>query len=89
MIAVSKITKKGVKFYWYDDLALEQYTTTVNDLKMQKRKPHKTEPIIVDEEYLKVSITRYRKMCFQNHSQNLYSKGAKMKIFKTLKSLIS
>ena len=45
-----------VKLYWYDDLSLEQYTTTIIDLKNQKRKLHKAEPQIADEEYLKVTL---------------------------------
>lgn len=70
VISVAKITKKPVKLYWYDDLALEQYTTTIIDLKAQKRKPHKTEPILVDEEYLKVHNDLSRKMCWQSRSQS-------------------
>jgi len=48
-MAIGKLTKNAVKFYGYDDLALEQYTTTIVDLKMQRRKQHKTEPLLVDE----------------------------------------
>lgn len=88
VISVSKITKKAVKLYWYDDLALEQYTTTIIDLKTQKRKPHKVEPILVDEEYLKVSKDLSRKVYWQNHSPSSSLKEVIMKIYKIFKNLI-
>lgn len=54
IVAYGKATHKQVKLYWYDDLALDQYTTTIIDLDNKRRKEHKTEPVLVDETYLQV-----------------------------------
>lgn len=62
VVAIGKATHKPVKIYWYDDLTLHQYTTTIIDLKNQTRKPHKVEPMIVDEKYLKVVSVVCRKI---------------------------
>ena len=41
--------------YYYDDLSLEMYTTTVVDVSKHTRKNHKAEPLYLDPESMKQS----------------------------------
>ena len=41
--------------YYYDDLSLESYTTTVDDVEKKIKKKHVSEPLYLDAETLKVS----------------------------------
>lgn len=42
--------------YYYDDLTLESYTTTIDDVDKNKKKVHHIEPLYLDAESLKVFI---------------------------------
>jgi hypothetical protein len=53
---IGKSLGKPVKIYFYDDLALDQYTTTIIDIEKKRRKQHKCEPTIVDYESVQVGI---------------------------------
>jgi hypothetical protein len=53
---IGKTLHKPVKIYYYDDLALDQYTTTIVDVEKKTRKEPKCEPILVDSDSLKVII---------------------------------
>ena len=41
--------------YYYDDLSLEQYTTTINDVSKNHKKLHTIEPLMLDAESIKQS----------------------------------
>ncbi len=41
--------------YYNDELSLEQYTTTIDDVEKKVKKKHPTEPLYLDAESLKVS----------------------------------
>lgn len=41
--------------YYYDDLSLEQYTTTISDVDKQKKKLHTIDPLYLDLESIKQS----------------------------------
>jgi hypothetical protein len=41
--------------YYYDDLSLEMYTTTVIDVSKNTRKNHKADPLYLDPESMKQS----------------------------------
>lgn len=34
--------------YYYDDLTLESYTTTIDDVDKNTKKTHNTEPLLLD-----------------------------------------
>lgn len=59
--AIGKAIQKQVKIYYYDDLALDQYTTTIIDIENKCRKEPKCDPILVDIDTLKVLISLRRK----------------------------
>lgn len=40
--------------YYYDDLTLEKYTTTAEDVELKKKKIHTIQPVYIDEETFKV-----------------------------------
>jgi hypothetical protein len=42
--------------YYYDDLTLESYTTTIDDVDKNHKKAHSIEPLYLDAESLKVSF---------------------------------
>jgi hypothetical protein len=50
-----KISNKKMPLYYYDDLSLESYTTTVDDVEKKIKKKHVSEPLYLDAETLKVS----------------------------------
>lgn len=52
--AIGKTLHKKVKIYYYDDLALDQYTTTIIDIENKTRKEPKCDPVLVDMDALKV-----------------------------------
>ncbi len=52
--AIGKALHKQLKIYYYDDLALDQYTTTIVDIENKTRKEHKCDPVLVDSDALKV-----------------------------------
>lgn len=52
-----KYHNKKMPLYYYDDLTLEIYTTTITDLDKNKRKEHVSEPVYLDSESMKVLIT--------------------------------
>ena len=39
--------------YYYDDLSLEQYTTTIDDVDKHKKKVHTIDPLFLDAESMK------------------------------------
>jgi len=39
--------------YYYDDLSLEQYTTTINEVSKNVKKLHTIEPLMLDAESIK------------------------------------
>ncbi len=41
--------------YYYDDLSLESYTTTIDDVGKNKKKTHQAEPVYLDAESMKVN----------------------------------
>lgn len=41
--------------YYYDDLTLESYTTTIDDVDKNHKKAHSIEPLYLDAESLKQS----------------------------------
>ena len=45
--------KKKMALYYYDDLSLEQYTTTINDVDKNKKKVHTIDPLYLDAESIK------------------------------------
>jgi len=45
--------KKKMALYYYDDLSLEQFTTTINDVDKNKKKVHTIEPLYLDSESIK------------------------------------
>lgn len=45
--------KKRMPLYYYDDMTLEQYTTTLNDLAKNTRKTHSDQPQFLDPESMK------------------------------------
>lgn len=53
--AISKALLRKTKIYYYDDLALDQYTTTIVDIEKKCRKEPKCEPVLADSESLKVA----------------------------------
>lgn len=52
--AIGKSLHEKVKIYYYDDLALDQYTTTIIDIENKSRKEPKCDPVLVDSDALKV-----------------------------------
>jgi len=45
--------KKKMPLYYYDDLSLEQYTTTINDVSKKTKKLHTIEPLYLDSETIR------------------------------------
>lgn len=43
-----KYHNKKMALYYYDDLTLESYTTTIDDLGKKKKKIHQAEPLFMD-----------------------------------------
>jgi hypothetical protein len=39
---------KKMALYYYDDLSLENYTTTIDDIDRNKKKEHSIEPLYLD-----------------------------------------
>lgn len=54
--------------YYYDDLSLEQYTTTISDVDKQKKKLHTIDPLYLDLESIKQSeqVKAESKLIFKN-----------------------
>lgn len=42
--------------YYNDELSLEQFTTTIDDVEKKVKKKHLTEPLYLDAESLKVTL---------------------------------
>ena len=68
--AIGKGIEKHVKMYYYDDLALDQYTTTIIDIENKCRKEAKCDPILVDIDTLKVIPSSCRKRIWASRSLN-------------------
>jgi hypothetical protein len=51
--------------YYNDELSLEQFTTTIDDVEKKVKKKHPTEPLYLDAESLKV-ITFHIKAIITN-----------------------
>lgn len=60
--------KKKMALYYYDDLSLEQYTTTISDVDKQKKKLHTIDPLYLDSESIKQSeqVKGESKLIFKN-----------------------
>lgn len=44
-----------MQLYYYDDLSLESYTTTIDDVNKKSKKVHTIEPLYLDAESIKQS----------------------------------
>lgn len=51
-----KFHKKKMALYYCDDLTLETFTTTINDVGKNVKKIHNIEPLYLDAESMKVII---------------------------------
>jgi len=47
--AISRVLHEPTKIYYYDDLSLEQFTTTIVDIDKKIRKTPKCAPVMVDQ----------------------------------------
>jgi hypothetical protein len=58
--------------YYYDDLSLEQYTTTISDVDKQKKKLHTIDPLYLDSESIKQSeqVKAESKLIFKNETNS-------------------
>ncbi len=56
--------------YYYDDLSLEQYTTTKIDVDDNKKKKHSIEPLYLDSKSMKQNeqVKAESKLIFKNES---------------------
>jgi hypothetical protein len=74
--AISKALHQPTQVFYYDDLSLEQFTTTVVDIDKKVRKTSRCVPVLLDEEKLKVYVRRFRKTRCRSLSQCCCSGGA-------------
>jgi hypothetical protein len=74
-----KFHNKKMKMYYYDDLTLEAFTTTIVDLEKAKRKNQTSEPLYLDAESMKQSeqVKAESKLIFKSEN----NKGADVKGF--------
>lgn len=56
--------------YYYDDLTLESYTTTIDDVDKNVKKKHIIDPLYLDAESMKVNIDLFSKVIRQKRNQN-------------------
>jgi hypothetical protein len=65
-----KFHKKKMALYYYDDLSLEQFTTTINDVDKNKKKVHTIEALYLDSESIKQNddIKAESKIIFKNEA---------------------
>jgi hypothetical protein len=62
--------KKKMALYYYDDLSLEQYTTTIDDVDKNKKKVHTIDPLYLDAESIKQNeqVKAESKLIFKNEA---------------------
>lgn len=65
-----KYHNKKMALYYYDDLTLESYTTTIDDVDKNKKKEHHIDPLYLDAETLKVISGSRSKAIRQKQSLN-------------------
>lgn len=61
VMAIDMTLNKPTKLYYYDDLSLEHYTTTVVDVEKKWRKVPLCDPVIANYDKYKVEPVRCRK----------------------------
>lgn len=67
-----KYHNKKMALYYYDDLTLESYTTTIDDVDKNHKKAHSIEPLYLDAESLKQSdqTKAESKLIFKNENSS-------------------
>ena len=60
--------KKKMALYYYDDLSLEQFTTTIDDVDKNMKKVHTIDPLFLDAESMKQheQVKAESKLIFKN-----------------------
>lgn len=69
-----KYHNKKMALYYYDDLTLESYTTTIDDVTKQQKKPHSIEPLYLDAESMKVKRLLFSKVIRPKPNQSSFLK---------------
>ena len=65
-----KYHKKKMPLYYCDDLTLESFTTTINDVGKNVKKIHNIEPLYLDPESMKVFFVLLSKTSKQKQNQS-------------------
>ena len=65
-----KYHKKKMPLYYYDDLSLENFTTTIDDVEKKQKKIHNIEPLYLDSESIKKNeqVKPESKLIFKNEN---------------------
>lgn len=60
--------QKKMALFYYDDLSLEQYTTTIDDVDLNKKKVHTIDPLYLDSSSIKQNeqVKAESKLIFKN-----------------------
>lgn len=53
--------KEKMALYYYDDLTLENFTTTIDDVEKNHKKIHNSDPLYLDAQSLKVIFFLFQK----------------------------